>query len=102
MSEGSAWAIVGSLIHSPGVLYSYQGSDWCVQKLPHGRRPACAPSRVSAASPTYAVAVSGSESGNCRSSYAYVFDGHRWRSVSPQASSAATSDRAHGGGVPAG
>ncbi len=84
MAGGSAWAIVTGLIHSPGIFYSYLGSGWCLQSLPHGPHPACAPTAISAASPTYVVAVSGPDSGNCRRSYAFVFDGHRWRSAEPR------------------
>jgi hypothetical protein len=80
MSGGDAWAI--SAYHNiNGVLYSHLGSAWCVQHLPHGSRLACAPTSISAASPTYVIAVTGRSSGRCRRSYAFVYDGRRWRAV---------------------
>lgn len=83
MSGADAWAI--SRYHNiGGVLYSRRGSAWCVQRLPHGHHLACAPTRISAASPTYVIAVSGHSGGSCRLSYAFMYDGHRWRAVDPR------------------
>ena len=86
MSGGDAWAISAS--HNiNGVLYSHLGNAWCVQHLPHGRHLACAPTSISAASPTYVIAVTGQSSGRCRLSYAFVYDGHHWRAVNPRPAS---------------
>ncbi len=78
MAGGDAWALGKLHNDNPEILYSHQGSGWCVQPLPRPHHPGCNPasSSISAASPTYVIAVS-----LC---YAYVYDGHRWRSVSPR------------------
>jgi hypothetical protein len=78
MSGGDAWAI-SEYRDISGVLFSYQGSAWCTQRLPRGRHRACMPTSISAASPTYVIAVTGRSSGQCQLSYGYVYDGHRWR-----------------------
>ncbi len=82
MAGGDAWAITASHNIS-GILYSRLGSAWCVQHLPHGRHLACLPTSISAASPGYAVAVTSFSSAPCRRSYAYIYDGHRWRTAEP-------------------
>ena len=78
MSGGDAWAIAYQNIN--GILYSHLGGSWCVQHLPHGRHLACMPRSVSAASPSYVVAVTSRSARPCRVSYAYVYD-HRWRTA---------------------
>jgi hypothetical protein len=83
MSGGDAWAIA-ALQNISGILHSRQGGGWRVQALPGGRRRACVPTSISAASPTYVIAVTGRSSGWCDHSYAYVYDGHRWLSANPQ------------------
>ncbi len=82
MSGGDAWAI-SAYQNVGGILFSRLGSDWRVQALPHGRHRACIPTSVSAGSPSYVIAVTASSSGQCRLSYAYVCDGHRWLSANP-------------------
>ena len=82
MSGADAWAIT-AYKNINGILYSHLGGDWCVQRLPHVRHLACFPKGISAASPTYVVAVTSQSSGACRQSLAYVYDGHRWRSAMP-------------------
>jgi hypothetical protein len=80
MAGGDAWAAGKLHNDNPEILYSHLGSGWCVQPLP---RPRCNPvsSSISAASPTYVIAVS-----PC---YAYVYTGHRWRSARPHPASRA-------------
>lgn len=81
MAEADAWAI-SAYKNINGILYSHLGGGWCIQRLPHGRHLACMPTSVSAASPSYVIAVTASSSGLCRRSYAYVYDGRRWRAAS--------------------
>jgi hypothetical protein len=84
MSGPDAWAI-SAYKNINGILYSHLGSAWCVQRLPHApRHLACFPTHISAASPSYVIAVTSQLSVPCRRSYAYVYDGRRWQSVSPQ------------------
>lgn len=81
MTDGDAWAITeGKNIGA--VLYSSQGSGWCTQALPHQYHRACQPTGISAASPTYVIADTGFSSAPCHRSYAFVYDGHRWRALS--------------------
>jgi hypothetical protein len=84
MAGPDAWAIAGWGKQIRGILHSHLASGWSIQPLPHPRHyPACPPSDISAASPTYVIAVSALSSGPCQRSFAYVYDGHRWRSANP-------------------
>jgi hypothetical protein len=81
-----AWATGDLATHTPRILHSRHGGAWCVQPLSLPRSKGCSPrpTAVSAASPTYVIAVSSLSSVGCRRSLAYVYDGHTWRSVSGQ------------------
>jgi hypothetical protein len=84
MSGADAWAI-SAYKNIDGILYSHLGSAWCLQRLPHGRRHlACLPTSVSAASPSYVIAVTSELSVPCRRSVAYAYDGHHWRAADPK------------------
>jgi len=74
MSGADAWAI-SAFKDIGGILYSHLGSAWRILRLPRERHPACMPTSVSAASPTYVIAVTSQSSGPCRRSFAYVYDG---------------------------
>jgi hypothetical protein len=78
MGGGDAWAITKSR-NIDAVMYSHQGGYWCAQNLPHQHHPACLPTSISAASPDYVLADTAFSSAPCRSSYAFVYDGQRWR-----------------------
>ncbi len=86
MSGQDTWAIAQPSGQTAGtILYSRVPGRWCVQHLPKPHRRGCDPwpSAISAASPTYVVAVSNSTAVGCQ--FAYVFNGRDWRSVSRQA-----------------
>ena len=84
MSGQDAWA-VAAYQNIRGVLYSHLGNAWCVQRLSAGPDAACFPASISAGAPTYVIAVTSPSSGICRSGYAYIYDGHRWRSANSRA-----------------
>jgi hypothetical protein len=86
MSGQDTWAIGQPRGRTGGtILYSRVPGRWCVQQLPIRHPRGCDPwpSAISAASPTYVVAVSNSTGVGCQ--FAYVFNGRNWRSVNPRA-----------------
>lgn len=85
MSGQDTWAIGQQSGHTGGtILYSRVPGRWCVQRLPKPNGRGCDPwpLNISAASPSYVVAISNSSAAGCQ--FAYVFNGRTWKSVSPR------------------
>ncbi len=79
LAGGDAWAFGQLKTNFPAIAYSHLGTAWRLQRLPPPQYKGCNPAEpgISAASPTYVVAV------GC---LAFVNNGRLWQRVDPRPS----------------